>query len=481
MSLIPRLAGKRFEIGWIDLTYRKPSIVENRLPGLVVNSYGFANFAKAIMLSLATNYYAIFLTDVALITAAHMGTLMLITHLVDAVSIPVIGGLIQRTRLRWGKFRSWFLFTPLITCLFFTLTFSNFPLSYGMKLIYLGLAYMIAHVSLNFAYNAHLGMISVLATSVKDRLHLSTRNIQFGMASTILYSLAVIPLLTYASRQNPTWGYFSTVGILSILQVFGYWNLFYQTRNYEKFDPSKKKESSGKISLREMISQVMGNKQLLFLISADTMTNVSIFSLFTFAIYYFKYISHYEMWMAYHTFAVSLVAFLSSLIAPFVINRLGKKKTYLLAVSWSTAAFLVLRLFGASSPYIYTTILCLSGIISGTAGPMRQAMYMDAAEYGYYKTGKDASAFIMSTFTIPIKVGLALATTLAGYGLAIIGYVPGMEATPEFTAGLMNIICFIPAGCGVIAIAIMSFYSLTEGNLSKYMEANTLKRAAAKA
>ncbi len=112
---------------------------------------------------------------------------------------------------------------------------------------------------------------------------------------------------------------------------------------------------------------------------------------------------------------------------------------------------------------------------------MRQAMYMDAAEYGYYKTGKDASAFVMSMFTIPIKVGIALAATLAGYGLAIIGYVPNMKATPEFTSSLMNIICFIPAGCGVIAIAIMSFYSLTEGNLSKYMAANNLKRAAANA
>ncbi len=171
---------------------------------------------------------------------------------------------------------------------FFTLTFTNFPLSYNLKLIYLSIAYMVAHVSLNFAYNAHLGMISVLSKSVKDRLYLSTRNVQFGMASTILYSLAVIPLLTYSSRLNPTWGYFSTVGMLSVLQVFGYWNLFYQTKNYEKYDSSKNLDSSSKISLWEMISQVMGNKQLLFLISADTMTNVSLFSLFTFAIYYFK-------------------------------------------------------------------------------------------------------------------------------------------------------------------------------------------------
>jgi sugar (glycoside-pentoside-hexuronide) transporter len=454
--------------------------VEKRLPGLVVNSYGFANFTKAIMLSLAMNYYAIFLTDVAFITAVHMGTLMLITHLVDAISIPLIGSLIQKTQMRWGKFRSWFLFMPLSTCVFFTLTFTNLPLSYGLKLIYLSLAYMIAHVSLNFAYNAHLGMISVLSSSVEDRLYLSARNIQFGMASTILYSLVIIPILTYLCSKNPTWGYFYTVGTLAVFQVFGYWNLFYQTRNYEKYDPTKNLDSANKISLWEMVSQVIGNKQLLFLISADTFTNVSLFTLSTFAIYYFKYISNFEVWMTFHTLALSIVAFSSSIISPFVIRKFGKKRTYLFAVSWSTAAFLVLRVFGASSPYIYTAILCLSGIISGTAGPMRQAMYMDAAEYSYYKTGKDASAFVMSMFTIPIKVGIALATTLAGYGLAIIGYVPNMVATPEFTSNLMDIICFIPAGCGVIALIIMSFYSLTETNLSNYMEANKLKRAAAK-
>ena len=300
--------------------------MEKRLPGLVVNSYGFANFAKAIMLSLALNYYAIFLTDVAFITAAHMGTLMLITHLVDAISILLIGSLIQKTQMRWGKFRSWFLLMPLSTCVFFTLTFTNLPLSYGLKLIYLSLAYMIAHVSLNFAYNAHLGMISVLSSSVEDRLYLSTRNIQFGMASTILYSLAIIPILTYLCSKNPTWGYFYTVGALSVFQVFGYWNLFYQTRNYEKYDPTKNLDSANKISLWEMVSQVLGNKQLLFLISADTFTNVSLFTLSTFAIYYFKYISNFEVWMTFHTLALSIVAFSSSIISPFVIRKLERKE-----------------------------------------------------------------------------------------------------------------------------------------------------------
>ena len=73
---------------------------------------------------------------------------------------------------------------------------------------------------------------------------------------------------------------------------------------------------------------------------------------------------------------------------------------------------------------------------AGTSYPIRQAMYMDAAEYGYYKTGKDASAFIVSMFTLPTKIAIALAITIANYGLAFIGYVANMASTPEFMSRL---------------------------------------------
>ena len=71
-----------------------------------------------------------------------------------------------------------------MTCIFFTLTFTNLELGYVLKMVYLGLVFMIAHVSLNFAYNAHLGLISVVATSVQEKMRMSTRNMRFGMEGT---------------------------------------------------------------------------------------------------------------------------------------------------------------------------------------------------------------------------------------------------------------------------------------------------------
>lgn len=455
--------------------------MKKRLPWLLVNSYGLPNFTFGLMAFMATYYYAIFLTDVVYITAAHVATIMFLTHIADAISIPVTGGIIQKTQMRWGQFRSWLTFIPITTCIFFVLTFSNLPLSYGLKMVFLTAAYIAGGVSLNFAYNAHMGLISVLTTDVKDRLKLSSRNMQYGMASQILFSLAIVPLLLFLCRSNATWGYFYTAIILGLIQIVGYWNLFYQTRNYEKYDPNKKLTPSHKLTVSEMVGQVFRNKHLLIILCGDSAINLGIFSGQVLAVYYFKYVSGDESWMAPYALLSGIASFASTIIGAYVVNKIGKKNTYLFAAAYGIMGFLILRLYGASNPIVYIGIVCLTILGGGLCYPIRQAMFMDAAEYGYFKTGKDASAFIMSMLTLPTKIGVTGAGTVATAGLAFIGYKAGMEISDQFIGNLMDIICYIPVVCGVIAFLIMIFYSLSDDKLAKYMEANEKKRDKTKA
>ena len=451
--------------------------MEKKLPGLLVNSYGFASLTFKLMMTLALQYYVIFLTDVALITAGHVAVIISITHIIDAVSIPLSGSIIQRTQFRWGQFRSWLLIPPLLTCIFFTLTFTNLPFGYVFKMVYLSLVYMIAHVSLNFAYNAHLGLISVVAKNVKERMRMSTRNMQFGMASQIIYGYLVLDMFYYLTGENKTRGYFYTVGILAVLQVFGYWFLFYQSRNYDRYNPNKNLSPVNKLSIWEMIEQVIENKHLLRIVSADITIKIGSNSLQTLAVYYFKYAVLDERYMKPYTIALAFAAFGSTLIAPSLVGMLGKKNIYLFAGIWSTAGYILLRIFGLSHPYVYISLIVLTVLGGGTTYPIRQAMYIDTAEYGFYKTGKDASAFIMSVFMLPTKIATALAVTLAAAGLEIIGYVPNVVPSEQFVNNLMDIICYIPAAAGFLAFSIMAFYSLSDNKLAIIMEANAKKRA----
>jgi Na+/melibiose symporter-like transporter len=226
----------------------------------------------------------------------------------------------------------------------------------------------------------------------------------------------------------------------------------------------------------EMMRQVVGNKHLRILMSADIVSNLGIFSLQAVAVYYFKYIIENEQYMKPYSLSLAIASFASTLIAPKVVSILGKKNTYLFASIWGTAGYIVLRIFGLSSPYIYIAIIIVSALGAGVNGPIRQAMYMDAAEYGFYKTGKNASAVIMSMFTLPIKIAIALAQTIVAAGLGFIGFVPNMASTEQFTNNLMNLICYLPASAGFLAFAIMIFYSLSDDRLSEIMKENAAKR-----
>ena len=453
---------------------------DKRLPVSLVHSYGLAHTTFNIMMYLAVNYYTFFLTDVALISAGHLAVLMFITHIVDAVSIPIGGSIIQKTQFRWGQFRSWLLFMPVFTFVFFTLTFSHIPsLNYWIKIYFLGTAYVLSHICLNFAYNAQLGLISVLTHSIQDRAILSARNMQYGYFAQVLFSLAAIPTLNYfRGACGESLGFFYTVLILATVQVLGYWNLFLRTKEYDPYDPDKKLKSAYDLPWFEMLKQLLGNRELMILMVSDTVRDVGLFGLASVAVYYFKYVTGDDSWMAQYAFFVPGATFIATLVGPPVIKRVGRKEISVYTAFIGVLGYLILRMFGSAGPEIYITIIACTNFLVGLAAPVRQAMYMDAADYGYYKTGKNVSALIMSMFTMPVKIGMAIALTMISFYLdRVIGYTPNMESTPEFITQLMNLIAFMPVICYLIAGIIMMFYTLTEDKIAYYTEASIEKLA----
>jgi len=450
---------------------------EKKLPQMLVHSYGFANMTFTMMMTLALYYYPIFLSDVALISMAIIAPLMVVTHVVDAVSVPVSGIIIQKTQLRWGQFRSWLLFIPLLTCVFFTLTFTNLPLSSGLKIVCLGGVYMIAHISLNFAFNGHIGLISVLSRDAKTRARLAARNVQYTTFGMVLYSIVAIPLLLYFIKiSGDTRGYIYTVAVLGVLQVIGYWNLFWRTRDYDRYDPDKKLNPLFQISAGELLSQIKGNRQLKILMGAECLRYSGMFALIALAAYYFKYVTGDENWMLQYALYTAIGTFLGGMAGPWFIRRFGRKPMYICACICGAIGYLVLYKFGLDGPLTYTLIISCASFGINLISPAIQAMYMDTAEYGFNRTGKNANAFILSMNTLPIKIGILVALAIIPLAMHFMDYVADMTPTPEFIASLMKLIAFLPLTCVLLAMIIISFYTLTDAEVAEYMKANAKVR-----
>ena len=58
---------------------------------------------------LVSSYLSFFMTDVALIPAAAVSILFLVSRIWDAVNDPMIGSLADRTRTKMGRYRPWML------------------------------------------------------------------------------------------------------------------------------------------------------------------------------------------------------------------------------------------------------------------------------------------------------------------------------------------------------------------------------------
>ena len=84
-------------------------------------SFTSSAFGRSMIYTLMSTFALIFFTDAVGIEPTHAGTLILIARIFDAINDPAMGIVVDKTQTKWGKFRPYLLFSPIIiaisTCL----------------------------------------------------------------------------------------------------------------------------------------------------------------------------------------------------------------------------------------------------------------------------------------------------------------------------------------------------------------------------
>ena len=96
-----------------------------RLPLYLKCSYSFADVTFSLMVTLSNTYAQFFLTDIAFFPTTIVASILFFGRILDALSVPVTGGIIDRSNLKWGKFRPWLVVGSVLTLLFNVLIFKN--------------------------------------------------------------------------------------------------------------------------------------------------------------------------------------------------------------------------------------------------------------------------------------------------------------------------------------------------------------------
>jgi len=154
-------------------------------------------------------------------------------------------------------------------------------------------------------------------------------------------------------------------------------------------------------------------------------------------------------------------------LAKPVSDKIGKKKTFLIAMI--NAAILSLIFFWVDRTNLYL-ILSLQFLISINAGiifPLVWSMYADTADYSEDKNTRRATGLVFSAASMSQKLGASFGIALVGWLLAFYGYKANVEQTETAQQGIRMMLSVFPAiGAGLAAL-FMFIYPLSEKKMSE--------------
>ncbi|MFT6724932.1 MAG: GPH family glycoside/pentoside/hexuronide:cation symporter, partial [Arenicella sp.] len=111
------------------MTTTQTSVQHEKLTFKEKLGYGLGDSASNFFFQVFNLFLLYYYTDVFGLSPAVVGTMFLVTKIIDAVSDPIMGLIADRTRSRWGSFRPYILWVALPYGLFGYLMFASPDLS----------------------------------------------------------------------------------------------------------------------------------------------------------------------------------------------------------------------------------------------------------------------------------------------------------------------------------------------------------------
>jgi sugar (glycoside-pentoside-hexuronide) transporter len=440
-------------------------------------SYGLADLGFIFMVTMSNTYLLIFFTDVAGFTAAAAGTLMMVGRIIDSCSPPVIGAVIEKSRMKWGKYRSWIIVGAPLIFITNTLLFTSNNIPMPLKAILACVIYAAFCIATNIAYTGYTSLNSSLTNEPKERVQLSTVRGQGNSLGKSLSGFLLIPMILFfgGSSEMNAKGYLITAIAAGLICVLLYANLVGASRGKDINVSSKTKETQT-LTVREMLGLVFRNKNLMLLFITDVARIMGMLVMYAMFPYFFKYVVNDINGAAPFFGIVNILGFVGATMVPFVTKYLSKRNSYIVGNLLLAAGMIAASIFSSSVTAIIT-LISIGYIGYSWGNVVNTSMYADTVDYGEWKFGKNARGLYFSMFQLSIKIAAVFSTAIAGFGLALVGFTANTEPTEGVIRGIRIIAMGLPAALLILGAVLLIFYNLSPSKMTEIREELEKKKA----
>lgn len=438
--------------------------------------YGLGDAASNFYFQVFNIFLLYYYTDVFGLHPAAVGTMFIVTKVVDALSDPAMGLIADRTNSRWGKYRPHLLWMAIPYGLLGYAMFASPELGQAGKLIYAYATYslmMLAYTAINIPYSALMGVIS---PSSDERVKVSAYRFVCAYGAAWLIGTFVTPLKSILGGGDEAEGFRLTMMLFSVFSVAMFWATFAATKE-------RVKALAQKSNLKADLAALAGNLPWIALFVSG------VFSLMQVAVrnggilYFFKYYvgdDGAQLFWIFDKTAIFLSLGTFSLILGVVLTRFltqrFEKQHLMIALTVLSTATSALFFFLSPDQYgLMLALNCLGNFIAGPLAPLVFAMNADCADYGEWRSGRRTTALIYSGGGFAAKMGLAVGAGLAGYILALFGFVANQPQTETAILGIRLMFSLFPAALSLIGAAAILCYRLDRAKVAT-IEADLAER-----
>jgi GPH family glycoside/pentoside/hexuronide:cation symporter len=423
--------------------------------------YGLGDTASNFFFQVFNLFLLYYYTDVFGLAPAAVGTMFLVTKIVDAISDPIMGLVADRTNSRWGKFRPYLLWAAIPYGLCGYAMFVSPDLSATGKLVYAYATYtlmMLIYTVINVPYSALMGVISPVSA---ERTKVASYRFICAFSAGWLIATFVTPLKNQLGGGNEEVGFRLTMMIFAVISILLFWMCFATTK--ERVHPD-----SSNSNVRSDLRTLLGNGPwiALFFSGIFALTNVAMRGGAT--IFYFKYYVGDDgtpIFLIFDKTAVFLSLSTFALIGgvmmtQFLCKRFDKRHLMIALTVGNAVAMSAFYFIPPEQYWLMVAIGSLGTFIVGPTPALVWAMYADCADYGEWKTGRRTTALIFSGAQFAQKLGLAVGAGLSGYILFLFGFVSNELQSSTSMAGIRLMFSVFPAILAVLSAVAIVFYRL---------------------
>lgn len=432
-----------------------------RLPLREKVSYGIGDFGFNLYWANISAFLLIFYTDVMGLAAGAVGTMMLVTKLVDAVADPFMGAIADRTRTRWGRFRPYLLFAAVPLAITGVLTWTVPDLEGGGRLLWAYVTFtlmMFVYTVLSMPYSALSG---VMTADSQQRTTLISFRFIAAFAGTTLVNWLTLDLVRWLGRGDEQLGWQLTMVLYGIVAVATFVAVFANTR--ERIEPPPQQRST----MRQDVLDLLGNKPWLVLFVLALVIMVTIVMRSGSLVYYLKYyVSRPELTGLFlGSYSVALA--IGAALTPLLTRLLDKRRLMMGLMAGVGVISCAMYFVPKEQIWVMFALNTLVGLLLGPKSPLAFSMYADCADFTEWKTGRRATAMTFAAATFSQKLGGAVASAAIAWMLAAMGYIANQAQSDASRLGIVLLLTVIPGVVALVAVWVMKAYPLNDAALAR--------------